>query len=752
MQLVYGNDGQNYTTIAKSEEITDEQERRLLESYRGYGYVKNRELYSDASKEPCSITYVTTDILGKRDRKILLVRNARMTNYTTPCSYTHMRFFEAEKQSYGTTFLDFLRTGFLADRDLNSCKNQNIDAVEIPQETYVPDAHALSKEELYPLLSALLYAADSYIDQVKVIVDTEGDGYNHRALDVIASVYQYIPYHVRMTAGFSTYTDPVSAIPDRVKFQLYTREAVGRLSGLVLDLSKVKDQELPVYITDEASGFAKVLLDLSDAEREMLFQEFQETFGELRASVRDHIRLYQNRDSWSKTVDPEIWREWITFADEELEHDENSAVFRVFRYRISNRVLDENLQEESYQSYVQEILKRQDSVAFDEEMHAVFRFTEWIYGLDFVVEDFKEWMEKTWIEPSGLAYQEEEERYKYLMNQVWAEWRNSAPETAKFRKVKVAISGLLEQKANAIMKIKNQKFGEDRDRFTRVLKSNEWGLENWDILEKQYHSITYELNQGAFAYELGKALEDSLKKKTAFRSVVEYRDYCAFLGRCRENRYVGNSEYEELKALAEQKGKRIEEAERAEYVTWDSRESVFGTYRNLAQIRIFLPEGAEAVMEVTADGQTFTLEPDEMEELLGYLITPTDKNEQVFISLLKQRAELFYALLKLKVFGTQHFESLFRMADQVNPGLKRAVISYYLRSGVLLSEKTVKQVMSRVPRSISDAFQAEKNDTILSRFWNRDKGMELKQMLVPALALLLGVILGVAGSCLVILR
>ena len=32
MQLVYGNDGQNYTTIAKSAEITEEQERRLLES------------------------------------------------------------------------------------------------------------------------------------------------------------------------------------------------------------------------------------------------------------------------------------------------------------------------------------------------------------------------------------------------------------------------------------------------------------------------------------------------------------------------------------------------------------------------------------------------------------------------------------------------------------------------------------------------------------------------------------------------
>lgn len=237
MQLVYGNDGQNYTTIAKSAEITEEQERRLLESYRGYGYVKKRELYSDASKEPVSLSYASTDILGSK-KKIMLVKNARMSNYTTPCSYTHIRFFDAVKENYGRSFLKFLQVGFVADRDLNLYKNQNIDTLEIPNEDYVPNQHALMTEQLYTLVAALLYAADSYVDQLKVIVDIEGDDYNHRALDVIASVYQYIPYHVRMTAGFSTYADPMADIPDRIKFQLYTREAQGKVSGLVIDLSE----------------------------------------------------------------------------------------------------------------------------------------------------------------------------------------------------------------------------------------------------------------------------------------------------------------------------------------------------------------------------------------------------------------------------------------------------------------------------------------------------------------------------------
>ena len=78
MQLVYGNDGQNYITITKSAGITDVQEARLLEDYRGYGYVKNREAYSDPSKEPVSLTYVTTDLLESNRKNVLLVKNARM--------------------------------------------------------------------------------------------------------------------------------------------------------------------------------------------------------------------------------------------------------------------------------------------------------------------------------------------------------------------------------------------------------------------------------------------------------------------------------------------------------------------------------------------------------------------------------------------------------------------------------------------------------------------------------------------------
>ena len=62
MQLLYGNDGVNYHTISKSEEMTEVQERELLKGYLGYDFVKNKELYSSASYEPVALSYVTTDL------------------------------------------------------------------------------------------------------------------------------------------------------------------------------------------------------------------------------------------------------------------------------------------------------------------------------------------------------------------------------------------------------------------------------------------------------------------------------------------------------------------------------------------------------------------------------------------------------------------------------------------------------------------------------------------------------------------
>ena len=85
MQLLYGNDGKNYATIAKSAELTPVQEKELLRGYSGYDFVKNTAQYSSIASQPVSLTYVTTDLSGSLpEEMILLSKNARMSNYQTP--------------------------------------------------------------------------------------------------------------------------------------------------------------------------------------------------------------------------------------------------------------------------------------------------------------------------------------------------------------------------------------------------------------------------------------------------------------------------------------------------------------------------------------------------------------------------------------------------------------------------------------------------------------------------------------------
>lgn len=62
---VYGNDGENYRTIAKTQDITAAQEKKLLSGYLGYEFVRDMNLYSSVAKEPIAFTYVTTSLSGQ---------------------------------------------------------------------------------------------------------------------------------------------------------------------------------------------------------------------------------------------------------------------------------------------------------------------------------------------------------------------------------------------------------------------------------------------------------------------------------------------------------------------------------------------------------------------------------------------------------------------------------------------------------------------------------------------------------------
>ncbi len=336
MQLIYGNDGENYRTIAKTQDITAAQEKKLLSGYLGYEFVRDMNLYSSVAKEPIAFTYVTTSLSGTMGEKILLAKNARMTNYATPSSYAHFRFFEQSEQLYGKDFFSLLRTGFSDGTDFAECTIDRLDSYERKNAEYTPKQDALEKEKLEIVVAAVLTAADSLSDQVKLILDVEGDGYNRRALDVIASVYACIPYNIRKKAGFSTYAGASAVIPGQVKLQIYPRDVYEKLKGHVIDLAKIS---FSGKTTTQIEKFAHELVEMSEEQRDMWFQEFQNAFGLQKVSVNDHIRFYRNIDKWKNGAINEMWNDLAAYAFEEK--DRSSSLYKVFQTVIGKRIEDD---------------------------------------------------------------------------------------------------------------------------------------------------------------------------------------------------------------------------------------------------------------------------------------------------------------------------------------------------------------------------------------------------------------------------
>ena len=89
---------------------------------------------------------------------------------------------------------------------------------------------------------------------------------------------------------------------------------------------------------------------------------------------------------------------------------------------------------------------------------------------------------------------------------------------------------------------------------------------------------------------------------------------------------------------------------------------------------------------------------------------------------------------------------------QVNPKLKKSLISYYLHSGVLLSKKKVEDVIGDVSLDVLKTFRKEKTDTILGQVINGSKKSEPMKVVVPVISFLIGIVLGIAGAYFIILK
>lgn len=732
MQLLYGNDGVNYHTIAKSKEITVVQEKELLQGYLGYSFVENLQDYSSVDKEPVALSYVTTDLVKTLPKEmIVLSRNAKMSNYLTPSYYSHFHLMEAEDNMYEENFFNLLQYSFIKDVDLKQYLTTDIDSFIQEKETGLPplNKNAMEKEHLTVILASVLNIVDGISKQVRIILDVEGDAYNQRALDVLATLYDCIPYGIRKRAGFSTYTGIDAGNSSRIKVQLYTREAVGRLGSDCIDLANINIEEIIRKIPEEIFHFAKMLVEKEENRRKKMFGSFKIAFRGSDVSIMDYISFYKNYEVWLEGHFETVKDELASYAYRGMKEKEKKPVFYVFASIMSGRFSKENLYMR-YQELLKELLVKQHSFEFEPKIEAYIMLGEVVENVQFLPEMFLRWEQQEIIAKAEKEY-EDLKLYECLNKQL-KKLQTISVGGEKFKEIILKMEEYLKERMLKLREEIEKRIKAEEQNIIAEFQQLHLPLLNMRSIEEKYSSIQYVENQNIFKKELSFGLKKAFSAIKYFENYERYEYYKQFIIECGE--FLGADESNEIVDIIEEKGKRIKTMEQLRKIRWESKQDILLTYHKIFKAQTLLEElGIKAQkyhLEIYRN--IYEFEREELEELILALLCYDSEKSKI----LSKYKRLVKDLLYIQAFGEEHFDELmFQTRNDMM--LQQKILRYYLSDTILLSKEIIKNSLKRVDEytlkklmediteeNILSIVLKEKND---NRYEKAEKKYDLEQ-------------------------
>lgn len=711
MQLLYGNDGTNYATIAKSAELTPVQEKELLRRYSGYDFVKNTAQYSSISSQPVSFTYVTTDLSENLPKEmIVLSKNARMSNYQTPSYYTHFQLMDMEESLYGEDFLSFLKRTFIKDRELNDYIGSTLDNFQSTvDESVILNCNAIEQEKLIAIVASVLSVADTLSKKVGIILDVTGDAYNARALEVIATIYACLPYNIRRSVGFSTYAGEDSMISNRIKVQLYTRDMAEKREEGIIDLLNMNPQEimrrLPQYIVELAKDFVE-----SDVSvRKGWFQAFISVFQLKKVTVEEHGAFFKNIRKWQEEDLESIMDEIAAYAYREMQKPQKSMVFQMFQNTMKKRFAEEGYLERFHQ-IIEELLKSQTKMEFDNRLKAYIMFGEAVAVLTFQQDTFNQWFKVRYIDVARREFKDDNQKLLQTFDKLSVKIKEMNYGAEKFAEIK---KGMQEQLKNEIEVVQNQINKEVDEENKGIYKAfqqqNIIPYEN--IVERIYTEIRYDENKDTFQQLLSEEIQNYLSNIVYFKS---YSNYCAimkFIDFCKK--MLDEKNYQTIAKIVEEKGEAVKIMEKCKMIQWNNWNDILTTYQNIAQMEA-VSNGKEDIevpdYELEIDSDMYFFDSRRLKVLTKFLVVPKYNEIEVRKNLIKDW-DILYSLMSINIFDERHFAFLMDFASYINGSSKAAyqeqILIYYINNSNILSEEELK-------------FQIDNLDTrILERLKNK---------------------------------
>lgn len=695
MQLLYGNDGTNYATAAKSAELTPVQEKELLRGYLGYDYVKNAALYSSIPSQPFSLTYVTTDLSGSLPKEmILLSKNARMANYQTPSYYAHFQLMDMEESLYGEDFLAFLKRTFIKDRDLNDYIGSTLNNFQSTvDESVVLNCNAIEQEKLIAIVASVLSVADTLSKRVGIVLDVTGDAYNARALDVIATIYTCLPYNIRRSVGFSTYSGVDSMISNRIKVQLYTRDMAEKREEGMIDLHNMNPQQIMQRLPQNIVELAKDFVGSNASLRESWFKAFIDVFQLKKVTVEEHAAFFKSIRKWQKEDLESIMDEIAVYAYKEMQKPQKSIVFQMFQNTMKERFAAEGYWER-FHKIIHELLKRQTKMEFDNRLKAYIMLGEAVQGINFQQNTFNQWFKVKHIDVARREFKDDNQKLLQAFNNSGIKIKEMNYGAEKFAEIKNGMQDQLKNEIEVVQNQINQEIKEENNRVCKAFQQNNI-VPYYNVVERIYTEIRHKENKDTLKQLLSRKIQDYLLHTAYFRSFSNYCTILKFVNDCQG--MLDEKSYDTIVQIVENKGETVKIMETCKMIEWKNWDDILTTYQNIAQMEAASNGKGDIKVpdyELTIDSEMYFFDSRELKVLIKFLVYPK-YNEIGIRKILAKNRDILDSLMNINIFDERHFAYLMDFASDINvlqtgETYKERILIYYINNSDILSEKDLK--------------------------------------------------------------
>lgn len=696
MQLLYGNDGNNYRTLAKTSDMNEFVEKELKEAYLSYPFVGDESPYSSVKTQPVSLTYVTTNLGGALlQEQVLLCQNARMSNFQTPSSYAHFQLMDPSRLGYGREFFRSLRWSFLSDAEAVTCSEERLEQFEAeagePGSKEAEDLRAGksgsgesgSKEaqepapkmgfapEVIKAIAGLIFVEDANSTQIRVVLDVAGDGYNARSLEFVEAVYRLLPCDLRKRHGFCTYGHPGRAAAGRIKLIVMEPSCLTQLKPGDINLKDPAVKSVYQRLPQEIREYVDYLSDLDEEEREDYFASIFLRMNGRSLSAEDYLNLHKTTSRWNTAPLGEIFEEWLPFALKNAKS--KSPVAQIFRDTVTQR-----LEDESFHKIVETCLQEQETKtceSWDKGLFDRLAFAELFAHLTLPVPAFVRWEEELLRGLHG-QYQEKE-----FLKAVEAEQKALAGLEGmgdKFIPVREALLTCLCNAAAGEQARIEEKIQRERERIASSLRIDAVGEIGalGDAWKELAGRLSYpEENLPEIGRAWVRAYLAFLEQADYFYTEAEYKSFEQQIRKAPEE--GTEDQIKDLTARLRKKHRFLEEGRRSSSVHMGEGLAQKAGERlekreELRQKGFEVPEKIELIKEEGRGGHSMTEK--ELASLLEFLLSPSTESAKSLLPIFSGRESLFGDLLHSGSFGLEHKAQLLRLA----PSRGQEILKHYL--------------------------------------------------------------------------